>query len=296
MDTRWLQDFLTLAETGNFTRAAARRNASQAAFSRRIQSLEHWAGVELVDRSSAPISLTREGEQFRLHAADVLMRLMDARGEIEGRPIFGRDHVRIALPYVISTALFPAWWRRWTQARPLACSLLHGNIHDLAAALASGASDVMICHEASEQPVQLGRGFERIVVGEDMLRPWASRGFLAANPSIFPGREGRPVPLLSYTPGVYFARLVELAVESGPQRLVGQRSAESDMADVLCRMAEASLGVSWLPESTVRATGAALQPLGGGDWDMQLNIVAFRMERAKSRPVTELWNEMAKTS
>ncbi|MGL4976364.1 MAG: LysR family transcriptional regulator, partial [Bosea sp. (in: a-proteobacteria)] len=40
MDIRWLQDFLTVAETGNFTRAAERRNASQAAFSRRIQSLE----------------------------------------------------------------------------------------------------------------------------------------------------------------------------------------------------------------------------------------------------------------
>lgn len=36
MDIGWLQDFLTLAETRNFTKAGERRNSSQAAFSRRI--------------------------------------------------------------------------------------------------------------------------------------------------------------------------------------------------------------------------------------------------------------------
>jgi DNA-binding transcriptional LysR family regulator len=289
MDTRWLQDFLTLAETGNFTRAAARRNASQAAFSRRIQNLELWAGAALIDRSNFPTRLTPEGEQFRHHAAEVLTKLMDARGEIEGRPVFGRDHVRIALPYVISTALFPAWWSKWTAKRPLACSLVHGNVHDLAAALASGAADVMICHEAAEQPVQLGPGFERHVFGRDVLRPFASRSFLQGNQTAFPGRDGKPLPLLAYSQGVYFARLVELALEAAPQRVTAQRLAESDMADVLCRLAEAGTGVAWLPESTVAAAGGALLPLGGPAWEMPLALVAFRPERAIGKAAGELW-------
>jgi LysR family transcriptional regulator, hypochlorite-specific transcription factor HypT len=295
MDTRWLQDFLTLAETGNFTRAAARRNTSQAAFSRRIQNLELWAGASLIDRSAFPTRLTAEGEAFRQHAADVLTRLMDARGEIEGRPVFGRDHVRLALPYVISTALFPAWWRRWTERRPLACSLVHGNVHDLAAALASGAADIMICHEAAEQPVLLGPGFERAVIGRDVLRPYAGRGFLQRHPGAFPGRETKPLPLLAYTQGVYFARLVELALEAAPQRLHAQRFAESDMADVLHGLALADLGVAWLPASTVAAHGGSdgeargLAPLGGGAFDRPLTIVAFRPERARGRAAADLW-------
>jgi DNA-binding transcriptional LysR family regulator len=290
MDTRWLQDFLTLAETGNFTRAAARRNASQAAFSRRIQNLELWAGAALIDRSSFPTKLTPEGEQFRHHAAEVLTRLMDARGEIEGRPVFGRDHVRIALPYVISTALFPRWWAEWTRRRPLACALVHGNVHDLAAALASGAADIMICHEAAEQPVLLGPGFERRVFGRDVLRPRASRAYLQRHPTAFPGREGKPLPLLAYTQGVYFARLVELALEAAPQRVYAQRLAESDMADVLCRLADSGAGVAWLPDSTVAAAGGALQPLGGPAWEMPLNLVAFRPERAKGKAAADLWS------
>ncbi|MGH8818064.1 MAG: LysR family transcriptional regulator, partial [Achromobacter pestifer] len=58
MDTRWLQDFITLSEVRNFTRAAEARNLSQAAFSRRIQSLENWVGARLIDRSAFPTQLT----------------------------------------------------------------------------------------------------------------------------------------------------------------------------------------------------------------------------------------------
>ena len=50
METRWLEDFVSLAETRSFSRSAQLRHVTQSAFSRRIQSLETWAGTDLVDR------------------------------------------------------------------------------------------------------------------------------------------------------------------------------------------------------------------------------------------------------
>ncbi|MEI8632051.1 LysR family transcriptional regulator [Vibrio sp. PP-XX7] len=41
IETKWLQDFLTLAELKNFSHAAEARNVTQPAFSRRIKSLEN---------------------------------------------------------------------------------------------------------------------------------------------------------------------------------------------------------------------------------------------------------------
>ena len=58
MNLSWLDDFLTLAAIGNFSRAADERHMTQPAFSRRIMALEEWLGVDLFDRSSKPSRLT----------------------------------------------------------------------------------------------------------------------------------------------------------------------------------------------------------------------------------------------
>ena len=63
LDLDWLEDFIALAESGNFSRAAQARNIAQPAFSRHIKSLEEWVGVDLFDRTSHPVSLTAAGRQ-----------------------------------------------------------------------------------------------------------------------------------------------------------------------------------------------------------------------------------------
>ena len=73
-----------VAETGNFTRAAEKRNTSQAAFSRRIKSLEAWLGFDLIDRSVYPTQLTPQGERFREHAGELLRQMLDSRGRSGG--------------------------------------------------------------------------------------------------------------------------------------------------------------------------------------------------------------------
>ena len=73
METKWLEDFVSLAETRSFSRSAQLRHVTQPAFSRRIQSLEAWAGVDLVDRSSYPTTLTPAGETLYAQALEMLL-------------------------------------------------------------------------------------------------------------------------------------------------------------------------------------------------------------------------------
>ncbi len=81
MDTKWLEDFVSLAETRSFSRSAQLRHVTQPAFSRRIQSLEAWAGVALVDRSSYPTRLTPAGTTFYAQAVDILNSLQSSRAQ-----------------------------------------------------------------------------------------------------------------------------------------------------------------------------------------------------------------------
>ena len=64
MELKWLEDFLSLAETRSFSRSAEERRVTQPAFSRRIRSLEVWLGTVLLDRSTYPITLTARGPAF----------------------------------------------------------------------------------------------------------------------------------------------------------------------------------------------------------------------------------------
>src|ERR1700712_5949563 len=75
METKWLEDFLSLAETRSFSRSAQLRRITQPAFSRRIQALEAWAGTDLVDRSSYPTRLTAAGEAVHAQAIEILASL-----------------------------------------------------------------------------------------------------------------------------------------------------------------------------------------------------------------------------
>ena len=75
LDLEWLEDFLALAESGNFSRAAQARSIAQPAFSRHIRSLEEWVGVDLFDRSAHPTALTAAGKRFQPLLQEVLAGL-----------------------------------------------------------------------------------------------------------------------------------------------------------------------------------------------------------------------------
>ncbi|WP_156994956.1 LysR family transcriptional regulator [Elstera litoralis] len=213
MDLRWLYDFLAVAETGNFTKAAAQRNSSQAAFSRRLQSLEAWVGKPLIDRNFYPTRLTQEGEQFRAHATDVVRTLSDVRAEISGGGATKADHIRIAVPYALATTRLPAWWSAWTAGQKLTCSLMLGNIHDLGAALVAGDVDVAICFYGAQEPMFLDMArYDKVQIETDRLRPWAAKTLVDSGQIQFPGTPRRPVPLLRYSRGIYFARLVDAII------------------------------------------------------------------------------------
>ncbi|RBL82901.1 LysR family transcriptional regulator [Streptomyces cavourensis] len=292
MDTRWLQDFITLSELRNFTRAAETRNLSQAAFSRRIQSLENWAGARLIDRSAFPTQLTEAGERFLVSAIELVNQLAEARAGIAAVP--ARNQLRLATSYALATTHLPGWWRKWSAGQQLSCSLQTGNVHDTVSAFTSGTADLLICFHQVAQPLPLDLArYESLTLGTELIRPYASRALLARDGLDFPGTLARPAPLLMYSPNVYFARLIDAAIENGPEPLHGVKLFEAEMSDVLGDMAAQGLGVAWLADSALQRRGVAdLQPLANRAWDIEVAILAFKDRRDARPAVDALWQRM----
>lgn len=286
MDIRWLQDFLSLSETGNFTAAADARHSSQPAFSRRIQSLEAWIGVELIDRSRYPTVLTPAGEQFRKHAAELVRRMIDSRAELQGEPSTGGEQISFALPHTLATSRFPVWWKDWHAGTGQAsCRLLATNVHDAVTAFVAGLADVLICFHHAQQPIYLDAGhYDRVQLGTEVLRPYAAakRGQQSYK---LPGTAKQPLPLLTYSPGAFLGRMVDLITQSPPERLYTTTAFVSDLADAVLGMTVAGHGIAWLPECTAEAAvrDGTIRVAGGEQWWLPISVLAYR-DRAHSRP------------
>lgn len=61
MDTQSIKAFITVSETGSFSRAAESLFLTQPAISKRIQTLEHALGITLFDRIGKSVRLTEAG-------------------------------------------------------------------------------------------------------------------------------------------------------------------------------------------------------------------------------------------
>jgi DNA-binding transcriptional LysR family regulator len=84
MDFKQLRAFLTVADTGNVTRAAEVLHLVQPAVSRQIRLLEEDVGSPLFDRERHGMALTEAGKSLVGYARRAMLELDRARAEIAG--------------------------------------------------------------------------------------------------------------------------------------------------------------------------------------------------------------------
>ncbi|MBV7431656.1 MULTISPECIES: LysR family transcriptional regulator [unclassified Acidovorax] len=82
MDFKQLRAFLTVAETGNVTRAADVLHLVQPAVSRQVRLLEEDVGVQLFERERHGMVLTEAGQTLAAYARRAMLELDRARAEM----------------------------------------------------------------------------------------------------------------------------------------------------------------------------------------------------------------------
>src|SRR3954452_7439632 len=172
MELKWLEDFVSLARTGSFSRSAEERHVTQSAFSRRVQALEGWLGVSLIDRSTYPTTLTAAGREFRETAEEAVRMLHGSRTALQASVVrTSKGLVSVAALHTLALTFFPRWLRQ-IEARPgsLSSRLLPDDFHNCIQAAAEGGYDFLLtfCHPSV--PILLDPGqFPHHVVGADTL-------------------------------------------------------------------------------------------------------------------------------
>jgi len=288
VETKWLEDFVSLAETRSFSRSAQLRHVTQPAFSRRIQALEAWAGVDLVDRSSYPTRLTAAGETLLGQAVEVLGNLQATRNMLRSHQSAGQDMIEFAVPHSLAFSFFPHWLMGLRQRFGAVKSRLNAlNVHDATLQLSEGNCDLLVVYHHASQPLQLDpERYEMVSLGHETLAAYARADAQGRPMFSLPGHPGQKIPFLSYAAGAYLGRLVELIVKASPMPLNLDAIYETDMAESLKAMALEGHGMAFLPASSVSkelAMGRLVQAAPSGVFELNMDLRIYRERPAVAR-------------
>lgn len=293
METKWLEDFVSLAETRSFSRSAQLRHVTQPAFSRRIQALEGWAGTDLVDRTSYPTRLTPAGQTLYGQALEVLQGLQSTRAMLRGHAAAGQDVIEFAVPHTLAFTFFPAWVTTLRERfGPIKSRLIALNVHDAVLRLVEGSCDLLISYQHPSQPLQLDANrYEMVSLGHETVSAWVKPDADGQPKYRLPGRAGRPLPYLGYAPGAYLGRMVDQMLKESGTAIHLDRVYETDMAEGLKVMALEGHGIAFLPQSAVRREVKARKLVSAlppeiDSLDITLEIQAYR-ERPTAAPAAK---------
>lgn len=294
LDLEWLEDFLALAETGNFSRAAQARSIAQPAFSRHIRSLEEWVGVDLFDRSAHPTALTAAGKRFQPLLQEALAGLEAARIKARAAHDLAAASLSFAATHVLSLTFFPRW------LAGVESSLSMGPIQTISDS-SYACEDLMLqrrvqfvlCHGHAGAPGRLDEAQYPVQrLSEDVLVPVSAPDAKGA-PQHALG-EGRSPSVLAYSEASGLGRIMRAMQDSE----FGKDFAASlsivftaHHAALLRTMALEGRGLAWLPMSLVAddLRNGALADAGAGGWRVPVDIRLYR-QQAQMAPVAEaLW-------
>lgn len=250
MELVWLEDFLALAELGNFSRAAEARNVTQPAFSRRIRALEAWLGAPLFDRASSGVALTIAGAIFKPGVEEIIRRIHEVSHEV--REAHGKEAstLRFAATHALSFTFFPPWMRTLEAVAKLgSIRLISDSMQACETLMLQGQAQFLLCHHHALAPSRFDPArFTSVVVGEDVLAPFVA-----------PDAQGAPrwrldspsprVPYLAYSAESGLGRILDARVFQGWIGPELDQVFTSHLAATLLSMAREGRGIAWLPRS-----------------------------------------------
>lgn len=301
MNLSWLEDFLALAASGNFSRAAEERHMTQPAFSRRIRALEEWLGTDLFDRTGQPAKLTAAGEWFRPAAHELLARVARVPGEAKAVAEAHSTTLRFAATHALSFTFMPGWLRRLESRIAVGPITLVSDVFARCEAmlLQSQAQFVLSHahpHFASELQTQ---GYPFAKVGADVLVP-VSAPDSTGHPlhQVAQASPSHPLQMLSYSRESGIGRILEEVRGAALERCPTQSVFQAHLASVLRTMVLDGRGMAWLPKTLIAEDLASgrLVEAAPRDWAIETEIRLYRDRSPLGQAAEDFWAAVCATS
>lgn len=250
MEFDQLKAFLTVAETGTFSRAAIRLATTQPILSRKVKMLEAVLGADLFHRTGRGVVLSEAGKLLEQYARGILDSAESARTAIQALGASPVGHVTIGLPSSIGTVLSVELVQEFRLAFPnVSIKVMEAYSGHVLEWLIAGRLDIAVLYDSpalrsktldsdpilTDELFLIGSPQDPAYVGNGTVR--ASR--LAEIPLVLPSRPH----------GVRVLVDDALARSGGAEALV---QTEIDAMHSMLALAESGMGYTILSYSSVR--------------------------------------------
>ena len=252
MELRQLRYLVSLAEEGNFTRAAANEHIAQPAMSQQIRRLENELGLALVERTTRRVALTEAGELLVVRCRRILAELESADAELQALRGVHTGHVTIGAMHTMGPVDLSLVLALFRERHPdIRFTVREQTSEEMAEMLRVDELDLAFL-SVTERVESRGLGLHQLVSEE--LVVLLPREHRLSRRSELRMAELEGEAFISFREG---ARLRELLMAAGREAgFEPQVPLESNESQRVRRLVSRGLGVAILPRSDAEGFGA----------------------------------------
>jgi DNA-binding transcriptional LysR family regulator len=235
-----LKSLVYVAELGSVSTAAVAIHLTQAAVSKHLKDLEDDLGVQLIDRSRRPVTMTKEGEELVAVARQMMKPWNDYldrkhNADLGGRLVLG--HVRSAITGIVANSLV------YLKAR-------HPRL-TIKLIVASGVSKYL-AQDVVSRKIDASLGVGPLRLPEELMwRPYCKEKFFVIASKRFRGKTDEELlsqgTYLRHKPPLLDETILDLEMKRRGFRV--EPIMEFDSYDSILLMVEHDAGIGIVPES-----------------------------------------------
>lgn len=295
MRLEWLEDILAVAQTGSFSEAAERRRLTQSAFSRRIQNIEDYVGVELFDRAHKPVQLRPTTQDQHDQISRLAGTLRQLLADLKRGDRKTGNRIIIASQHALTTSLTPKLVQGVQRHHDdIYISLRSANLDDCFAQLLSRQADIALVYRLPGEDHLIQRDYiETLLLGQDTLIPvFSAQG----RDALIDRLDAGQLPLVAYPGEVFLGKVLDSIILPhlrGQMRVLPKAETALTLAGL--ELAAVGIGVAWVPASLAqgRIADGSIVDLSDRLPPCDLQVTAIRLAGASGPVEIAVWEKLA---
>lgn len=166
IDFDGIQAFVAVAELGGFSKAAEWLHLTQTALTRRVQKLENYLGLKLLDRTTRHVELTAVGRDFLPQARSIVDEMTRALDQLKGISKNLHGNFTLACVPTMAAHLLPLLIREYADKYPgNRIRLLDARSYQVREAMLNNQAELGICIQGEQHPELL----ETFLLGDPLM-------------------------------------------------------------------------------------------------------------------------------